>query len=98
MVFTGIKRIQHCCPVGTEKSQWEGPPFQWETRLCRVSNWNDGLEGWDFPVSLNTNDQFFFSDPILIYLAWYCISPLATYMYVQYFTAEVTSDVNKQLR
>ena len=28
-----IKRIHHWCSVGTGKSQPEGPPFQWETRL-----------------------------------------------------------------
>ena len=27
-------------------------PFQWETRLCRVSHWNGGPEGSDFPVPL----------------------------------------------
>ena len=29
-----INRIHHWCPVGTEKSQSEGPLFQWETRLA----------------------------------------------------------------
>ena len=28
-------RIHHWCPVGTEKSQPEGPPFRWETRLAK---------------------------------------------------------------
>ena len=27
-------RIHHWCSVGTEKSQLEGPPFQWETKLA----------------------------------------------------------------
>ena len=56
-----IKRIHHWCSVGTGKSQPEGPSFQWETRLCRVSHWNGGPEGWDFPVPLYTNDRFYFS-------------------------------------
>ena len=56
-----IKRIHHWCPVGTGKSQPEGPPFQWETRLRRVSHWNGGPEGWDFPVPLYTSDRFYFS-------------------------------------
>ena len=56
-----IKRIHHWCSVGTGKSQPEGPPFQWETRLRRVSHWNGGPEGWDFPVPLYTNDRFYFS-------------------------------------
>ena len=30
-------------------------------RLHRVSHWNGGPEGWDFPVPLCTNDQFYFS-------------------------------------
>ena len=55
------KRIHHWCSVGTGKSQPEGPPFQWETRLRRVSHWNGGPEGWDFPVPLYTNDRFYFS-------------------------------------
>ena len=46
------KRTHHWCSVGTGKSQPEGPPFQWETRLRRVSHWNGGPEGWDFPVPL----------------------------------------------
>ena len=29
-----INRIHHWCSVETEKSQPEGPPFQWETRLA----------------------------------------------------------------
>ena len=56
-----IKRIHHLCSVGTGKSQPEGPPFQWETRLRSVSHWNGGPEGWDFPVPLYTNDRFYFS-------------------------------------
>ena len=62
------KRIHHWRSVGTGKSQPEGPPFQWERRLRRVSHWdslvshwNSGPEGWDFPVSLYTNDRFYFS-------------------------------------
>ena len=55
------KRIHHWCSVGTGKSQPEGPPFQWETRLRRVSHWNGGPEGWDFPVPLYTDDRFYFS-------------------------------------
>ena len=60
-VTLGTKRIHHWCSVGTGKSQPEGPPFQWETRLRRVSHWNGGPEGWDFPVPLYTNDRFYFS-------------------------------------
>ena len=56
-----IKRIHHRCSVGTGKSQPEGQPFQWETRLCRVYHWNGGPEGWNFPVPLYTNDRFYFS-------------------------------------
>ena len=56
-----IKRIHHWCSVGTGKSQPEGQQFQWETRLRRVSHWNGGPEGWDFPVPLYTNDRFYFS-------------------------------------
>ena len=44
-----INRIHHWCSVGTEKSQPEGPPFQWGTRL--------GI----FLEPLITNDRFFFS-------------------------------------
>ena len=61
VVFLCIKRIHHWCSVGTGKSQPEGPPFQWETRLRRVYDWNGGPEGWDFPVPLYTNDRFYFS-------------------------------------
>ena len=56
-----IKRIHHRCSVGTGKSQPEGPPFQWETRLRRVSHWSGGPEGRDLPVPLYTNDRFYFS-------------------------------------
>ena len=43
-----IQIIQHWCAVGTGKSQHDGPPFQWETRLSRVSHSNEVPEGWDF--------------------------------------------------
>ena len=33
-----INRIHHWCSVGTEKSQPEGPPFQWETRLAHTTH------------------------------------------------------------
>ena len=41
-----INRIHHWCSVGTEKSQPEGPPFQWETRLAEfpTERWTRGLE------------------------------------------------------
>ena len=32
----GINRIHHWCSVGIEKSQPEGSPFQWETRLAFI--------------------------------------------------------------
>ena len=40
-----INRIHHWCSVGTEKSQPEGPPFQWETRLAEfpTEGWTRGL-------------------------------------------------------
>ena len=40
-----INRIHHWCSVGTEKSQPEGPPFQWETRLAEfpTEQWTRGL-------------------------------------------------------
>ena len=40
-----INRIDHWCSVGTEKSQPEGPPFQWETRLAEfpTERWTRGL-------------------------------------------------------
>ena len=34
MVLDTLNRIHHWCSVGTEISQPEGPPFQWETRLA----------------------------------------------------------------
>ena len=37
------------------------PPFQWETRLCRVAHWNGGPKYWGFPVPLKDNDEFFSS-------------------------------------
>ena len=41
-----INRINHWCSVGTEKSQPEGPPFQWETRLAKfpTERWTRGLD------------------------------------------------------
>ena len=48
-----MNRIHHCFSVGIEKSQPEGPPFQWETRL---SPWVVF-----FLEQLNTNDRFFYS-------------------------------------
>ena len=53
-----LKRIHHWCSVGTGKFKPEGPPFLWETRLCRVSHWNGGPEGWGFPVPLCNSDRF----------------------------------------
>ena len=39
-----IKRIHHWCSVETGKSQPEGPPFQWETRLrFPLEQWTRGL-------------------------------------------------------
>ena len=40
-----INLIHHWCPVGTEKSQPEGPPFQWEMRLAEFPTewWTRGL-------------------------------------------------------
>ena len=40
-----INRIRHWCSLGTEKSQPEGPPFQWETRLAEFPTewWTGGL-------------------------------------------------------
>ena len=40
-----INKIHHWCSVGTEKSQPEGPPFQWETRLAEfpTERWIRGL-------------------------------------------------------
>ena len=40
-----INRIYHWCSMGTEKSQPEGPPFQWETRLAEfpTERWTRGL-------------------------------------------------------
>ena len=68
-----INRIHYWCPVGTEKSLPEGPPFQWETRLAEfpTERWT-GVQA-SFPTGtmgplvgiflepLNTNDPFFFS-------------------------------------
>ena len=41
-----INRIYHWCSVGAEKSQSEGPLFQWETRLVEFPL-NGGPGGWD---------------------------------------------------
>ena len=40
-----INRIHHWCSVGTEKSQPEGPPFQWKWRLAEFPTewWTRGL-------------------------------------------------------
>ena len=40
-----INRIHPWCSVETEKSQPEGPPFQWETRLAEfpTERWTRGL-------------------------------------------------------
>ena len=40
-----INRIHHWSSVGTEKSQPEGPPFQWKTRLAEfpTERWTRGL-------------------------------------------------------
>ena len=41
-----MNRIHHWRPVGTEKSQPESTPFQWETRLAKfpTERWTRGLE------------------------------------------------------
>ena len=54
-------RIHHWCSVGTEKSQPEGPPFQWETRLASFPTGTVGPRVGIFLEPLNTNDRFFFS-------------------------------------
>ena len=46
-----INRIHHGCPVEIGKSQPEGPPIPVGNEARRVSHWNGGPEGWDFPVS-----------------------------------------------
>ena len=51
-------RIHHCCSVGTEKSQHEGPVGN---EACRVSHWTVDLGVGIFLEPLNTNDRFFFS-------------------------------------
>ena len=56
-----INRIHHWCSVGTEKSQPEGPPFQWETRLAEFSTGTVDPRVGVFLKPLNTNDRFFFS-------------------------------------
>ena len=40
--------MNHWCSVGTEKTQPEGPPFQWEKRLVKFPTVNGGPESWDF--------------------------------------------------
>ena len=52
LVFSGDREIPtrgSTVPVGNEA--W----------LRRVSHWNGGPKGWDFPVPLYTNDRFYFS-------------------------------------
>ena len=44
-------RIHHGCPVEIGKSQPEGPPVPVGNEARRVSHWNGGPEGWDFPCS-----------------------------------------------
>ena len=56
-----INRIHHWCSVGTEKSQPEGPPFQWETRLAEFPTGTVDPRVGIFLKPLNTNDRFFFS-------------------------------------
>ena len=46
-----INRIHHGCPVEIGKSQPEGPPVPVGNEARRVSHWNGGPEGWDFPFS-----------------------------------------------
>ena len=46
-----INRIHHGCPVEIGKSQPEGPPVPAGNEARRVSHWNGGPEGWDFPFS-----------------------------------------------
>ena len=45
-------RIHHGCPVEIGKSQPEGPPVPVGNEARRVSHWNGGPEGWDFPFSI----------------------------------------------
>ena len=59
--FHIVAHVHHRCSLKTVKSQPEGSPFKWETRLCRVSHFNDGPEGWDLLSTMNIKDQFFFS-------------------------------------
>ena len=56
-----INRIHHWCSVGTEKSQPEGPRFQWETRLAEFPTGTVDPRVGIFLKPLNTNDRFFFS-------------------------------------
>ena len=46
-----INRIHHGCPVEIGKSQPEGPPVPVGNEARRVSHWNGGPDGWDFPFS-----------------------------------------------
>ena len=45
LVLLISNRIHHWCSVGTEKSQPEGPQFQWETRLAEfpTERWTRGF-------------------------------------------------------
>ena len=54
-------RIHHWCSVWTEKSQHEGPPFQWETRHAKFPTGTVEPRVGIFLEPLNTNDRFFFS-------------------------------------
>ena len=56
-----INRVHHWCSVGTGKSQPEGPPFQWETRLAEFPTGT--VDPWVgiFLSTLNISEQFFFS-------------------------------------
>ena len=56
-----INRSHHWCSVGTEKSQPEGPPFQWETRLAEFPTGTVDPRVRIYLEPLNTNDRFFFS-------------------------------------
>ena len=48
-IFQHTNRIHHGCPVEIGKSQPEGPPVPVGNEARRVSYWNGGPEGWDFP-------------------------------------------------
>ena len=55
------KRIDHLCSVVPEKSQPEGPTFQWETRLAEFPTGTLGPRVGIFLSPLNTNDGFYLS-------------------------------------